>query len=123
MVLSFGMLGIVGVQAFALQSNREARLQSHAVNLARELADLRALCEGVRDTFTAQWNAALKELRPTAQPSRDAFAETGEVGHWRTFRVAADRRAGERPGGPPRATRPLRFVGQATTARAAPCLI
>ena len=39
-VLSFGMLGIVGVQAFALQSNREARLQSHAVNLARELAEM-----------------------------------------------------------------------------------
>ena len=39
-VLSFGMLGIVGVQAFALQSNREARLQSQAVNLARELAEM-----------------------------------------------------------------------------------
>lgn len=39
-VLSFGMLGMVGVQAFALQSNREARLQSQAVNLARELAEM-----------------------------------------------------------------------------------
>lgn len=39
-VLSFGMLGIVGMQAFALQSNREARLQSQAVNLARELAEM-----------------------------------------------------------------------------------
>ena len=39
-VLSFGMLGIVGVQAFALQSNREARLQSQAVNLSRELAEM-----------------------------------------------------------------------------------
>ena len=44
-----------------------------------ELADLRVLCEGVRDTFTAQWNAALKDLRPSAQPSRDAFAETGDL--------------------------------------------
>lgn len=39
-VLSFGMLGMVGMQAFALQSNREARLQSQATNLARELAEM-----------------------------------------------------------------------------------
>lgn len=39
-ILSFGMLGMVGMQAFALQSNREARLQSHATNLARELAEM-----------------------------------------------------------------------------------
>lgn len=35
MVLSFGMLGLVGMQAFALQSNREARLQAQAAMLAR----------------------------------------------------------------------------------------
>lgn len=39
-VLSFGMLGMVGLQAAALQANREARLQSTAVNLARELAEM-----------------------------------------------------------------------------------
>ncbi|MFT4243808.1 MAG: type IV pilus modification protein PilV [Acidovorax sp.] len=39
-VLSFGMLGMVGIQAFALQSNREARMQAQAVNLARELAEM-----------------------------------------------------------------------------------
>ena len=39
-VLSFGMLGMVGVQAFAIQSNREARLQAQATNLARELAEM-----------------------------------------------------------------------------------
>ena len=39
-ILSFGMLGMVGVQAFAMQSNREARLQSQATNLARELAEM-----------------------------------------------------------------------------------
>ncbi|MFL6169942.1 MAG: nucleotide disphospho-sugar-binding domain-containing protein [Ornithinibacter sp.] len=43
------------------------------------LADLRALCVEVRDTFTAQWNAALTELDPGAPPSRDAFAETGDL--------------------------------------------
>jgi len=34
------MLGMVGMQAAALQSNREARLQSSAVTLVRELAEL-----------------------------------------------------------------------------------
>ena len=38
-VLSFGLLGMVGLQAFALQANREARLQSDAVGLVRELAE------------------------------------------------------------------------------------
>ncbi len=43
------------------------------------LAELWALCVDVRDTFTAQWNAALAELDPSAPPSRDAFAETGDL--------------------------------------------
>jgi UDP:flavonoid glycosyltransferase YjiC (YdhE family) len=44
-----------------------------------ELAELRALCIEVRDTFTAQWNGALAALDPGARPSRDAFAETGDL--------------------------------------------
>jgi len=39
-VLSFGVLGAVGLQAAALQANREARNQSTAVALGRELGDL-----------------------------------------------------------------------------------
>ncbi|WP_394787634.1 type IV pilus modification protein PilV [Rhodoferax sp.] len=39
-ILSFGLLGMVGLQATALQSNREARLQSTAATLARELAEM-----------------------------------------------------------------------------------
>lgn len=39
-VLSFGLLGMVGMQAAALQSNREARSQSSAVVMARELAEV-----------------------------------------------------------------------------------
>lgn len=39
-VLSFGLLGLVGLQAAALQGNRDARLQSTAVVLARELAEM-----------------------------------------------------------------------------------
>ena len=43
------------------------------------LAELRELCRAVRDDFTDQWNAALTTLSPTATPSEDAFAETGDV--------------------------------------------
>lgn len=39
-IFSFGLLGMVGLQATALQSNRDARLQSSAVVLARELAEM-----------------------------------------------------------------------------------
>ena len=39
-VLSFGLLGMVGMQTAALQANREARLQSSAAVLARELAEI-----------------------------------------------------------------------------------
>ena len=39
-ILSFGILGMVGLQAAALQANRDARLQSVAVSFARELAEM-----------------------------------------------------------------------------------
>lgn len=39
-ILSFGVLGMVGLQAAALQGNRDARLQSIAIGMARELAEL-----------------------------------------------------------------------------------
>lgn len=39
-VLSFGLLGMVGMQAAALRTNRDARLQSSAITLARELAEM-----------------------------------------------------------------------------------
>lgn len=39
-VLSFGLLGMVGLQAASLQANRDARLQSVAIGLAKELAEM-----------------------------------------------------------------------------------
>ena len=39
-VLSFGMLGMVGLQASALKFGRDSRQQSTAVGLARELAEM-----------------------------------------------------------------------------------
>jgi type IV pilus assembly protein PilV len=49
-VLSFGLLGVVGMQAAALQANKESRYQSIAVGLIRELAEtIRAnKAEGVK---------------------------------------------------------------------------
>jgi len=44
-----------------------------------ELAALRALCDEVRDAFTAEWNTALASLDPAAPSSQDAFAESGDV--------------------------------------------
>lgn len=43
------------------------------------LSHLRRQCEEVRDAFTAEWNAALGVLDPRRAPSRDAFAETGDL--------------------------------------------
>ncbi|MFC7491671.1 MULTISPECIES: nucleotide disphospho-sugar-binding domain-containing protein [unclassified Knoellia] len=43
------------------------------------LVDLRRQCEGVRNVFTQEWNAALAVLDPSAPASDDAFAETGDV--------------------------------------------
>lgn len=39
-ILSFGLLGMVGMQAAALQANKEARYQSSAVRMGRELGEL-----------------------------------------------------------------------------------
>jgi type IV pilus assembly protein PilV len=39
-ILSFGLLGMVGLQAAALQANRQARIQASAGSLARELAEM-----------------------------------------------------------------------------------
>ncbi|OUM03889.1 type IV pilus modification protein PilV [Variovorax sp. JS1663] len=39
-ILSFGLLGMAGLQAASLQANRDARLQSIAVGLARELTEM-----------------------------------------------------------------------------------
>lgn len=39
-VLSFGVLGVVGLQAASLQANKQAKYQSAAVRLGRELGDM-----------------------------------------------------------------------------------
>lgn len=58
-VLSFGLLGMVGMQAASLQSNREARLQSSAVVLGRELAELMRANKNVANLTTSATNPYL----------------------------------------------------------------
>ena len=58
-VLSFGLLGMVGMQAAALQSNREARLQSSAVVLGRELAELMRANKNIANLTTSATNPYL----------------------------------------------------------------
>jgi type IV pilus assembly protein PilV len=62
-ILSFGLLGMVGLQAAALQSNRDARLQSVAGTLARELAEMMRgnnsiaiLPQGAANPYLGQFN-------------------------------------------------------------------
>ena len=44
-----------------------------------ELAALRELCQRVTAQFTAEWNAALARLDPSAAPVQDAFATHGDL--------------------------------------------
>lgn len=46
---------------------------------AGELGDLRTLCTEVSRRFTAQWNAAARELDPAAAETPDAFATHGDT--------------------------------------------
>ena len=59
-ILSFGLLGMVGLQAASLQANRDARLQSVATTLARELAEMMRgnkdiAIAAVNNPYVGQW--------------------------------------------------------------------
>lgn len=61
-ILSFGLLGMVGLQAAALQANRDARLQSVATTLARELAEMMRgnkdiAIAAINNPYVGQWQA------------------------------------------------------------------
>jgi len=74
-VLSFGVLGVVGLQAMALQANKEARYQSTAVALARELGDMMRSTKDVAKNLSAAQNPYLVDFS-SALPSAptDCFA-------------------------------------------------
>lgn len=79
-ILAFGMLGTVGMQAFAIQANRDARLQAQAVAFARELAEMMRGNKEIAVKTTAAANPYLVTSMTMASPSycmRVANASTG----------------------------------------------
>lgn len=79
-ILAFGMLGTVGMQAFAIQANRDARLQAQAVVFARELAEMMRGNKEIAVKTTAADNPYLVTSMTMASPSycmRVANASTG----------------------------------------------
>lgn len=76
-VLSFGVLGVVGMQAAALQSNHAARNQSTAVALGRELADLMRGNKDVALATTASANPYLVDNYTGTLPTISANCFTG----------------------------------------------
>jgi type IV pilus assembly protein PilV len=98
-VLSLGMLGAVGLQAAALQSNKEARYQSSAVRLARELGELMRGNKDIAIATSAAANPYLVDFTGTlpvagASCFTDACATTLEVASFQMrdwlARVAAE---------------------------------
>lgn len=81
-VLSFGVLGAVGLQAAALQANKEARYQSSAVALGRELGDLMRGNKDIAIQAVAGSNPYLVDFTgtlPTANPTCTPCASQTEV--------------------------------------------
>jgi len=82
-VLSFGVLGVVGLQAAALQANKEARFQSTAIALARELGDLmrgnkdHAIVSGSANKYLGSFTAA--SLSSLANPACNPCVSATEV--------------------------------------------
>lgn len=65
LVLSFGMLGVVGLQVSALQANKEARYQSSATRLGRELGELMRGNKDIANGTTSGTNPYLVEYTGT----------------------------------------------------------
>ena len=72
-ILSFGLLGMVGLQAAALQSNREARMQSAAGSLARELAEMMRGNKEVAVLLTSATNPYLGDFSSPLAPATAAY--------------------------------------------------
>lgn len=68
-ILSFGLLGVAGLQASSLKYSRDARNQSVAVNLARELAEMIRSNARVSGKKTEAENPYLKSARNLFDPN------------------------------------------------------
>ena len=76
-VLSFGVLGMVGLQAASLNAHREARLQSAGVRLASELAELMRGNKQVATQLDATANPYLQADFRGPAPARDVDCVQG----------------------------------------------
>lgn len=74
-VLSLGMLGAVGMQAAAMQANKETRNQAMATTLARELADKMRTNHTVAITTTVSVNPYLTTTTRTGTATFSAPSE------------------------------------------------
>lgn len=93
-ILSFGLLGMVGIQAMALKSNNDAKQQSAAVQLAAELSDMMRGNKAVASTLTPANNPYLipdfQAGSTIAASTQDCSAATGcttpfNVASWEKF--------------------------------------
>ncbi|MBX3603916.1 MAG: type IV pilus modification protein PilV [Piscinibacter sp.] len=74
-VLSFGVLGVVGLQAMAMQANKETRYQSAAVVLGRELGDMMRGTKNIAIDTSAAQNPYLVDFTGTLPAAAgDCFA-------------------------------------------------
>lgn len=78
-ILSFGLLGMVGMQAASMQSNRDSRAQSAAVVLARELSEsIRGnKAEGIKVAANNPYVGAFTSPLTAATPSYCLNVATG----------------------------------------------
>jgi type IV pilus assembly protein PilV len=76
LVLSIGVMGMVGLQAASLQANRDARYQSSAVRLATELGDMMRGNKDIAIQTSATANPYLIDYTGTL-PSASACMTTG----------------------------------------------
>jgi type IV pilus assembly protein PilV len=81
-VLSFGLLGMVGIQAMALKSNNDAKQQSAAVQLAGELSDMMRGNKAIAVVTTPANNPYLipdfqQATSTIATPTEDCSSVTG----------------------------------------------
>lgn len=87
-ILAFGMLGTVGMQAFALQANRDARLQAQAVVYARELAEMMRGNKEIAVKTTAAANPYLVTSMTISSPSYCMAVGNASTGCTSTLDVA-----------------------------------
>ena len=75
LVLSFGVLGMVGLQAASLQANRDARLQATAARLGQELVDMMGSNRNIAQQTASAANPYLFDSSTGAYPAppQDCF--------------------------------------------------